>query len=101
MKQYCQCKRVYPGMKYALPCAAKAKVERDGVLYCGRHDPVTLKVARDKREAVRKARDDALRTHLDKLAAARADQARKAALFDELITMGNPQALQLLRKANP
>jgi uncharacterized Zn finger protein (UPF0148 family) len=54
------CAFVYrPGRFRASPCAKAAKVERDGKLYCGTHDPLAAQARRDATYAKWKAEHDA------------------------------------------
>ena len=67
------------------PCPNPGKIARDGKHFCGMHDPVAVREKYDAREAQRKAaRKVELAAQLASDSAS-AEQARKAACFDDLL----------------
>lgn len=65
-------------------CRVRAKVERDGQHYCGRHDPVARKEKDDAKNAAEKASRDRLEVQRKAIADEKAEHNRKAACFDDL-----------------
>jgi len=72
------------GYRYR-PCGAKAKVERDGKPYCGRHDPVRIKAKADAKHMQRLAEQGAKDAARAKYLAEAAEQKRRAECYDDLL----------------
>lgn len=81
------CARVHASGGYVRghQCGKAAKVVRDGKPYCGLHDPVAVKERRAKSYAEWKEREAAKSAASAKAEAARAEMARRAGCFDDLL----------------
>jgi copper(I)-binding protein len=78
----CQ-EKVWPaGSMRSYPCGAKAKVERDGKHYCGRHDPVRVAEKKAARAAALKVEWEAVRV----AAEARAEMQRRHNCHEALVS---------------
>ena len=65
-------------------CGAKAKIERDGKFYCGRHDPEKIAAKRAERNAKWDADWEAKQKQREAEEQAKREQERKAAALDWL-----------------
>ena len=63
----------------------RAKVERNGMHYCGTHDPVAIKAREDKKKAERDAISEMRRKRYAEINAAQTERDRRADLFPELV----------------
>jgi alkanesulfonate monooxygenase SsuD/methylene tetrahydromethanopterin reductase-like flavin-dependent oxidoreductase (luciferase family) len=66
-------------------CGNAAKVMRNGIPYCGRHDPVAIRARKDRRNAKWEERWNAEAAAREKVKAARAERDRRADCFDGLL----------------
>jgi glutathione S-transferase len=76
--------RVWNGMSRST-CSRNAKVERNGLHYCGLHDPVRVKEKNDKRNAKWQEEWNAREERIAANKAAREATEKKIAAFDELL----------------
>jgi len=80
------CARVWPmGAMRSSQCLHKAKVTRNSFPYCGRHDPERIAEQRAAKDAERQAALAEKNARWDAAKAANAEQARRAACFDQLV----------------
>lgn len=80
------CKTMYSGAGYRnRTCRKPAKVERDGGLYCGLHDPVKLEERRKASNAAQQAKWDLREANIEKAKAALKEIERRAQAYPKLV----------------
>lgn len=86
MIQTC-CATKWPNGSYrGVKCHNPAKVERDGKHYCGVHDPVAIKEKQQAKNAKFDAAYEERRKREKAIAAAEAEQKRRANCYEDLLS---------------